>query len=101
MSGRAIVRTQVSHTPHPALLIFPCPPHRSLPRLCFQIDSLADGQDFYTQISRARFEQLCSSLIQRCIDPVAKVLQDAGMEKGAVHEVVLVGGMFCSPAVER
>jgi|UniRef100_A0A7S4G886 L1 cell adhesion molecule like protein len=65
-----------------------------------EIDSLADGQDFYTQISRARFEQLCSSLIQRCIDPVAKVLQDAGMEKGAVHEVVLVGGSTRIPKVQ-
>uniref|UniRef100_A0A7S1N7W6 Heat shock protein 70 n=1 Tax=Eutreptiella gymnastica TaxID=73025 RepID=A0A7S1N7W6_9EUGL len=66
-----------------------------------EIDSLADGCDFYTNISRARFEQLCGQLMTRCIDPVAKVLSDAGMEKSQIHEVVLVGGSTRIPKIQQ
>nr|WJH19500.1 Heat shock 70 kDa protein [Euglena gracilis] len=66
-----------------------------------EIDSLANGQDFYTSLTRARFEQLCGPLIQRCIEPVAKVLKDSGLDKSQIHEVVLVGGSTRVPKVQQ
>jgi len=66
-----------------------------------EVDSLFNGVDFYSTISRARFEQLCSTLIQRCIEPVTKVLADAGIDKSKVDEVVLVGGSSRIPKVQQ
>ena len=65
-----------------------------------EIDSLADGVDFYSSITRARFEELNMDLFRKCMDPVEKVLRDAKMDKGAVHEVVLVGGSTRIPKVQ-
>eukprot|EP00906_Rhabdomonas_costata_P010020 RCo014087 len=64
-----------------------------------EIDSLCDGIDFYTSITRARFEQLCGDLFKKCIQPCEKVLADAHMEKTQIHEVVLVGGSTRIPKV--
>ena len=56
-----------------------------------EVDSLYEGIDFAAVITRARFEELCMDLFQRCMDPVEKVLRDAKLDKGRVDEVVLVG----------
>lgn len=66
-----------------------------------EIDSFYDGVDFFSSMSRARFEEITSSLIQRCIDPVSKVLQDAKMSKGDIHEIVLVGGSTRIPKIQK
>jgi L1 cell adhesion molecule like protein len=66
-----------------------------------EIDSLYEGQDFYTSISRAKFEELCIDLFKSTIDPVEKVLRDARMSKGDIHEVVLVGGSTRIPKVQQ
>lgn len=66
-----------------------------------EIDSFYDGADFYSSISRARFEEITSDLIQRCIDPVSTVLTDAKMSKGDVHEIVLVGGSTRIPKIQK
>ena len=66
-----------------------------------EIDSLYDGVDFFTSITRAKFESLCMSLFQKCIQPVSKVLQDAGCSKSEVHEIVLVGGSTRIPKVQQ
>ena len=63
-----------------------------------EIDSLFEGVDFYTSITRARFEELCMDLFRKCMDPVEKTLRDAKMDKSQVHEVVLVGG---SPRIPK
>merc|ERR1712070_592628 len=57
-----------------------------------EIDSLHEGTDFNTSITRARFEELNMDLFRKCMDPVEKVLRDAKMDKGNIHDVVLVGG---------
>jgi len=69
-------------------------------RATVEIDSLYDGIDFYSTITRARFEDLCGSHFRNCLDPVRKVLQDSGMAKGEVHEVVLVGGSTRIPKIQ-
>merc|ERR1719266_131502 len=69
-------------------------------RATVEIDSLYDGIDFYSTITRARFEDLCGSYFRNCLDPVRKVLQDSGMSKNEVHEVVLVGGSTRIPKIQ-
>jgi heat shock protein 1/8 len=60
-----------------------------------------EGLDLFTNISRARFEEMTSDLMKRCIDPVEIVLRDAKMAKGDVHEVVLVGGSTRIPKIQK
>ena len=57
-----------------------------------EIDSLFEGIDFYSTITRARFEELCGDLFRATMEPVEKALRDAKMDKSSIHEVVLVGG---------
>ncbi|KAJ3353027.1 70-kilodalton heat shock protein [Entophlyctis luteolus] len=66
-----------------------------------EIDSLFDGVDFYTSVTRARFEELCQDLFRSTIDPVEKVLRDAKMDKSSVDEIVLVGGSTRIPKVQK
>merc|ERR1712098_849115 len=66
-----------------------------------EIDSLFEGIDFYTSITRARFEELCGDLFSHTIDPVEKVLRDAKIDKGSVNEIVLVGGSTRIPRVQK
>lgn len=66
-----------------------------------EIDSLYEGIDFYTSITRARFEELCQDLFRSTLDPVEKVLRDAKVDKSQVHEIVLVGGSTRIPKVQK
>jgi L1 cell adhesion molecule like protein len=65
-----------------------------------EIDSLYEGVDFYSTITRARFEELNMDLFRKCMEPVEKCLRDAKMDKGQVQEVVLVGGSTRIPKVQ-
>jgi len=65
-----------------------------------EIDSLYEGIDFFTSITRARFEELNMDLFRNCMDPVEKTLRDAKIDKGSVHEVVLVGGSTRIPKIQ-
>ncbi|GAQ88457.1 heat shock protein 70 family protein [Klebsormidium nitens] len=66
-----------------------------------EIDSLFEGIDFYSTITRARFEELNMDMFRKCMDPVEKCLRDAKMDKAQVHEVVLVGGSTRIPKVQQ
>jgi len=57
-----------------------------------EIDSLYEGIDFNSSITRARFEDLCSDLFREALKPVDQVLMDAKVSKSQVDEIVLVGG---------
>jgi len=65
-----------------------------------EIDSLFEGVDFYTSITRARFEELNMDLFRKCMEPVEKTLRDSKMDKSTVHEIVLVGGSTRIPKVQ-
>lgn len=52
------------------------------------------------ELTRASFEELCSSLIDRCRIPVEKALTDARLDKADINEVVLVGGSTRIPAIQ-
>jgi len=66
-----------------------------------EIDSLFEGIDFYTSITRARFEELCQDLFRSTIDPVEKVICDAKLDKSSIDEIVLVGGSTRIPKIQR
>lgn len=66
-----------------------------------EIDSLFEGIDFYTSITRAKFESLNNALFESTKDPVEKAIRDAGLEKGKIHEVVLVGGSTRIPKIQE
>merc|ERR1711933_261097 len=66
-----------------------------------EIDSLFEGIDFYTSITRARFEELCSDLFKGTLEPVEKALRDAKMDKSSIHDIVLVGGSTRIPKIQK
>ena len=66
-----------------------------------ELDSLYEGIDFYSNISRARYEELCNDIFKRTIDPVDKVLRDAKMSKSDIHDIVLVGGSTRIPKIQQ
>ena len=67
-----------------------------------EIDSLFEGIDFYTSITRARFEELCGDLFRSTLEPVEKALRDIkDFSKNDVHEIVLVGGSTRIPKIQK
>merc|ERR1712142_1390431 len=66
-----------------------------------EIDSLYEGIDFYTSITRARFEELNADLFRGTLEPVEKSLRDAKMDKSTTHDIVLVGGSTRIPKVQK
>ncbi|PRQ46097.1 putative Heat shock protein 70 family [Rosa chinensis] len=66
-----------------------------------EIDSLYEGIDFYSTITRARFEELNMDLFRKCMEPVEKCLRDAKIDKSQIHDVVLVGGSTRIPKVQQ
>jgi len=66
-----------------------------------EIDSLFEGVDFYTSLTRARFEELNQDLFRNTMEPVEKVLRDSKIDKASVHDIVLVGGSTRIPKVQK
>lgn len=66
-----------------------------------EIDSLCDGVDFYTKITRARFEELCSDLFKSTMEPVERAIKDAKLDKSKIHDIVLVGGSTRIPKIQK
>merc|ERR1719421_1541970 len=65
-----------------------------------EIDSLYDGVDFNSTITRARFEEMNQDYFRKTMEPVEKVLRDSKLSKSQVHEIVLVGGSTRIPKVQ-
>ncbi|XP_073230204.1 heat shock cognate 71 kDa protein-like isoform X1 [Porites lutea] len=65
-----------------------------------EIDSLFEGIDFYTTLTRAKFESLNAKYFEETLKPVEKALRDAGLSKPQIHEVVLVGGSTRIPKIQ-
>ena len=66
-----------------------------------EIDSLFDGKDLSTSLTRAKYESLCSDIFQRTMVPVEQVLKDSGYSKDEIHEIVLVGGSTRIPKIQE
>jgi L1 cell adhesion molecule like protein len=82
------------HASVPSVPFPPPPTHQSR----IEIDSLSDGIDFYTSLTRSRFEDLCQDLF---LGTVEKVLSDSEIEKSNIHEIVLVGGSTRIPHIVK
>jgi heat shock protein 1/8 len=66
-----------------------------------EVDGLAEGADFQTIITRAKFESLCDSLFRRTIAPIDRCLVDAKISKDQIHEIVMVGGSSRIPKIRE
>lgn len=66
-----------------------------------EIDSLMDGIDYNTTLTRAKFEQLNLSLFHKCLDCVENVLQDSKISKSEIDDIVLVGGTTRIPKMQQ
>tara|TARA_A100001015_G_scaffold321296_1_gene451292 strand:+ start:3187 stop:5130 length:1944 start_codon:yes stop_codon:yes gene_type:complete len=65
-----------------------------------EVDSLFEGIDYTSSITRARFEELCGDLFRKTFEPVEQVIKDSKISKSQIHEVVLVGGSTRIPKVQ-
>uniref|UniRef100_A0A0K0E7E3 Endoplasmic reticulum chaperone BIP n=1 Tax=Strongyloides stercoralis TaxID=6248 RepID=A0A0K0E7E3_STRER len=66
-----------------------------------EVESLFDGEDFSETLTRSKFEELNMDLFRATMKPVQKVLEDADLKKGDIHEIVLVGGSTRIPKVQQ
>ncbi|KAH9689470.1 Heat shock 70 kDa protein BIP3 [Citrus sinensis] len=66
-----------------------------------EIESLFDGVDFSEPLTRARFEELNLDLFKKVMRPVKKALEDTGLKKTDIHEIVLVGGSTQIPRIQQ
>ena len=66
-----------------------------------EIDSLHDGQDFSTTITRAKFENICEDLFRLTMEPVEQVIRDSKIAKNNIDEIVLVGGSTRVPKIQQ
>merc|ERR1739847_233750 len=64
-------------------------------------EGIFEAKDFYSNITRARFEEMNADLFRKCMEPVENVLQSATMDKAMIHEVVLVGGSTRIPKIQQ
>ena len=65
-----------------------------------EIDSLFEGIDYTSSITRARFEELCGDLFRKTFEPVEQVIRDSKISKSQIHEIVLVGGSTRIPKIQ-
>jgi heat shock 70kDa protein 1/6/8 len=66
-----------------------------------EVEALHDGMDFFSKITRARFNDLCSHIFRKCMRPIDDALADADMKKEDIDEVVLVGGSTRIPRLQE
>merc|ERR1712176_5059 len=65
------------------------------------IEALYDGIDFSETLTRARFEEINADLFKKTLGPVKQVMQDSGLQKSQIDEIVLVGGSTRIPKVQQ
>lgn len=66
-----------------------------------EIESLYEGFDFSEELTRAKFEELNADLFKKTMEPVNIALEDSGMKKSQIDEIVLVGGSTRIPKVRQ
>jgi len=66
-----------------------------------ELDSLHEGIDFMSTITRAKFDSMCEGLYRTCLDLIEKVLIDSKLSKVDIHDVVLVGGTTRIPTLQQ
>merc|ERR1719362_39454 len=66
-----------------------------------EIENFFDGEDLNETLTRAKFEELNSDLFKKTLTPVQVALDDAGLKKNEINEIVLVGGSTRIPKVQQ
>merc|ERR1711966_548710 len=66
-----------------------------------EIEALFDGKDMSETLTRARFEEINNDLFKNTLGPVKQVLEDSGLKKNQIDEIVLVGGSTRIPKVQQ
>merc|ERR1711912_586 len=66
-----------------------------------EIEALYDGHDFSETLTRAKFEEINNDLFKKTLDPVKLVMQDSGLKKSQIDEIVLVGGSTRIPKIQQ
>ncbi|KAJ2354953.1 ATPase with role in protein import into the ER [Coemansia erecta] len=66
-----------------------------------EVESLMEGEDFSETLTRAKFEELNNALFKRTLKPVKQVLEDGGISKSKIDDIVLVGGSTRIPKVQK
>jgi heat shock protein 1/8 len=73
----------------------------SATQAAIEVDGLAEGADFQTTITRAKFESLCEAFFRRTVAPLDGLLRDAKMDKTQINEIVMVGGSSRIPKIRQ
>ncbi|KAL6213322.1 hypothetical protein ACLB2K_012769 [Fragaria x ananassa] len=66
-----------------------------------EIDSLFEGIDFHSKITRVKFEELNMDLFEKCMETVEKCVTDAKLDRNIIHDIVLVGGSSRIPKIQQ
>jgi L1 cell adhesion molecule like protein len=66
-----------------------------------EVDSLFEGNDFQTTLTRAKFESMCESFFRRTIAPLDGLIRDAKMDKSQIDEIIMVGGSSRIPKIRQ
>jgi L1 cell adhesion molecule like protein len=66
-----------------------------------EIDSLYEGIDFASTITRAKFENLCDHIFKETMTSVEQAMRDSKLSKSDIHEIVLVGGSSRIPKIQQ
>jgi heat shock 70kDa protein 1/2/6/8 len=66
-----------------------------------ELDSLSEGNDFQTVVTRAKFESMAEPIFRRTVAPLDGLLKDAGLSKNQIHEIVMVGGSTRIPRIRQ
>ncbi|BEJ01104.1 hypothetical protein CcaverHIS631_0509610 [Cutaneotrichosporon cavernicola] len=72
----------------------------SVTQTTVEVDSLYQGVDFSSNITRARFEEINAAAFKSTLEPVEKVLKDSKMPAAKVDDIVLVGGSTRIPKIQ-
>ncbi len=73
----------------------------SLKEVSIDIDGLADGEDFFIEITRSQYEELCKDLWEKCYIPLQKALDTAKLKKEQINDIVLAGGSSRTPKIQE
>lgn len=66
-----------------------------------EVDSLFEGVDFVSSVTRARFEELCDDIFRQCTASIQRVLDDAKVARADVREIIMVGGSSHIPKIQE
>ena len=66
-----------------------------------ELEAFYEGIDFFSSLTRARFEDLTRDLINQCMEPIDRVMLDSNLDKGSINEIILVGGTTRIPALQK